>query len=147
MRSTGFIAATTIAAVVGCSAPPSAATTALGPFTTVAGRTIPIEWNGSATAADLASLAPLPLSFSDYGGQEKLAQLPRALDLTGAPAASAAAPGDVGYYAPNKVLVLYYDAVGSYPGIVIVGRMSTADTATVRALPDDAAATLAVPGR
>lgn len=95
-------------------------------------RTITIDWNDSATTHDLLSQAPLDLAFSDYGSQEKLATLPRELTRDGAPTSSAAGPGDVSYYAPNRVFVLHYQQIGSFPGIVPLGRISAEDVAFVR---------------
>ena len=40
----------------------------------------------NATARDLIAQLPLTLTFSDYGGQEKLAPLPQKLSLDGVPA-------------------------------------------------------------
>ncbi|KQQ20770.1 hypothetical protein ASF48_09265 [Rathayibacter sp. Leaf299] len=75
------------------------------------------------TAAGRSLLAQLPieLDFREYGGQEKIATLPAPLDLDGAPERAAAPAGTLGYYAPDQGLVLYYDDVGSYPGIVPLG--------------------------
>lgn len=99
----------------------------------VEGRVVPVEWNSSATAQDLLSQIPLELTFEDYAGQEKLAPLPRPLSLEGAPSASGAEVGEVAYYAPNKVIVVYYEATGRFPGIVPIGRISAEDTAFFRA--------------
>lgn len=77
----------------------------------------------NASAHDLVSLLPLSLEFRDYGGQEKLAELPRSLTLAGAPSGSNALAGDIGYYAPAGVIVLYYEDVGYFSGIVRLGRM------------------------
>ncbi|MFZ1912604.1 MAG: cyclophilin-like fold protein, partial [Propionicimonas sp.] len=96
---------------------------------TVAGRVIAAEWGDSSTARDLAAQSPLPLTFRDYGGQEKIAALPRALATDGVPPGADPEPNDVGYYAPDRVLVLYYTDVGYYPGIVRLGRLHPADMA------------------
>jgi Cyclophilin-like family len=42
--------------------------------------------SGNATARSLIGQLPLMLSFRDYGGQEKIAELPKALSLDGVPA-------------------------------------------------------------
>lgn len=77
------------------------------------------------TAAGRSLLAQLPieLDFREYGGQEKIATLPAPLDLDGAPERAAAPAGTLGYYAPDQGLVLYYEDVGSYPGIVPLGTI------------------------
>ncbi|MDO4900548.1 cyclophilin-like fold protein [Actinomyces sp.] len=75
----------------------------------------------SAAARSLLAQLPLDVSFSDYGGQELTASLPQDLDTTGMTAA-APQPGDIGWYEPGKVLVLYYTAVGSWPGLYVIGH-------------------------
>ncbi|WP_202616209.1 MULTISPECIES: cyclophilin-like fold protein [unclassified Actinomyces] len=76
--------------------------------------------DNAATRSLLAQL-PLEVSFSDYGGQELTASLPQDLDTTGM-SAGAPQPGDIGWYEPGKVLVLYYAAVGSWPGLYVIGH-------------------------
>ena len=112
---------------------------------TVAGRVIAAEWGDSSTARDLAALSPLTLTFRDYGGQEKVAALPRALATDGVPSGADPEPNDVGYYAPDRVLVLYYTDVGYYPGIVRLGRLHPADMAFLRDQPDGFEAILSTP--
>lgn len=112
---------------------------------TVAGRLIAAEWGDSSTARDLAAQSPLTLTFRDYGGQEKIATVPRALTTDGVPPGADPEPNDVGYYAPDRVLVLYYTDVGYYPGIVRLGRLHPADMAFLRDQPDGFEATLSTP--
>lgn len=76
----------------------------------------------NATARDLIAQLPLTLTFSDYGGQEKLAPLPRKLSLGGAPAGADPLPREIGYYAPAGVVVLYTSDVGYFTGIVRIGQ-------------------------
>ena len=102
---------------------------------------IVIEFNGQQVSGVLddtavsrslvAQLPPLELSFRDFGGQEKIATLPRPLDLSEAPAGSDAPALTVGYYAPDQGLVLYYESVGYYGGIVRLGTFT--DSATLQA--------------
>lgn len=75
----------------------------------------------SAAARSLLAQLPATLDFSDYGGQEKIATLSAPLDLSGAPDRAAAPAGTLGYYAPDQGLVLYYESVGAYSGIVPLG--------------------------
>ena len=49
---------------------------------------------------DFAAMLPLELRLSDYHGIEKVADLPRKLDTTDAPARYAAKAGDITLYAP-----------------------------------------------
>ncbi|MCE1180396.1 MAG: hypothetical protein LWW86_15385 [Micrococcales bacterium] len=109
---------------------------------TIAGRAIPIELDDNATARDLAGRAPLSLTFSDFGGQEKTATLPAALTMEGVPAGADPEANEIGYYAPNRVLVLYYEDIGYFDGIVRLGRMSADDMRFVREQPDGFSAEL-----
>ncbi|MBG6226599.1 hypothetical protein IWX63_003198 [Arthrobacter sp. CAN_A2] len=83
---------------------------------------------------------PLTLSLSDFGGQEKVAELPEPLDLDGAPAGSGAEPGMIGYYVPDQRLILYYDQVRYYAGVVPLGIFD--DVPAVESL--DGASTITV---
>jgi hypothetical protein len=94
------------------------------------GRTVTGSLSGNATARTLIKQLPLTLSFSDYGGQEKLARLPEPLSLDGVPAGDDADPLTIGYYAPGQVLVLYYEHVGYFRGIVRIGTFD--DLAAIR---------------
>lgn len=85
---------------------------------------------GNATARSLIDQLPLTLSFSDYGGQEKLAELPEPPSLDGVPAGDDADPLTIGYYVPGQVLVLYYGHVGYFRGIVRIGTFD--DLAAIR---------------
>lgn len=99
---------------------------------TVDDRLIPVELNDCSTARDLVSLLPLTVSFEDYGGQEKVGTLPERLTMDGVPSSADPEENDLGYYAPNRKLVLYYSDVGRYDGIVRLGRISPADMAFLR---------------
>lgn len=91
------------------------------------GQRIAGELDGSAASASLLAQLPLTLAFRDHGGQEKLSRLPAPLDLEGAPKGSEAAPLTIGYYAPDQSLVLYYDHVGYFNGIVPIGTYDNTD--------------------
>ena len=86
-------------------------------------------------ATELATLLPLDLTFTDFNDVEKVAPLGRALTLAGVPSADEPSPGEIGYYAPTRSLVLYYGRVGRWPGLVRVGRFDL-DLDELRALPD-----------
>jgi hypothetical protein len=96
----------------------------------IEGKTVTGSLSGNATARSLIKQLPLTLSFSDYGGQEKLAELPEPLALDGVPAGDDADPLTIGYYAPGQVLVLYYESVGYFRGIVRIGTFD--DLAAIR---------------
>lgn len=74
------------------------------------------------TARDLIAQLPLTLTFRDFNGVEKIAQLPRKLTVEGVPAGDDPSPLDIGYYAPSRDLVFYYDDVGYFTGIVRLGQ-------------------------
>lgn len=86
-------------------------------------------------ARELAGLLPLTLTFKDFNRVEKVASLDRALTLRGVPDADAPEPGEIGYHAPTRGLVLYYDRPGRWPGLVRMGRF-THDLDALRNLPD-----------
>jgi hypothetical protein len=79
--------------------------------------------NDTSTARALAAQLPLTLPFRDLMGQEKVAELPQVLPLTGVPESDDPVPGDIGYWVPDGRLVLYYGDVGNYSGIVRIGRI------------------------
>jgi len=124
------------------SAPPStppSPTAAADPAAAAAGTRIVLEIDGqridghlsdNPTATSLVAQLPLTLTLSDFDGQEKEARLPAPLSLDGAPERSGAEPLTIGYYSPNQRLILYYDRVGSYAGIVPIGTF--ADLEAVR---------------
>ncbi|ASD22555.1 hypothetical protein B7495_11035 [Cryobacterium sp. LW097] len=87
----------------------------------------------NAASASLLAQLPLELSFKDFGAQEKIAGLPAPLSLDGMPSGGSAEPGTIGYYAPDQALVLYYDTVGYYSGIIPIGTFN--EVAAVRNAP------------
>lgn len=111
--------------------PSSAAAADSTPITIdVGGETVTGTLSSNATARSLIGQLPLTLSFRDYGGQEKIAELPEALSLDGVPAGDSAEPLTIGYYAPDQALVLYYESVGYSRGIVRIGSFD--DLAAIR---------------
>ena len=77
----------------------------------------------NATARDLIAQLPLTLTFRDFNGVEKIAQLPRKLSMTGVPAGDDPFPRDIGYYAPSGDIVFYYDDAPAFDGIVRIGEI------------------------
>ncbi|AYD89105.1 hypothetical protein D5R93_01810 [Actinomyces lilanjuaniae] len=100
---------------------------------TLGGSLLAATLDDSPASRSLLRQLPVTVSFSDYAGQEILAALPEALDVTGM---SAAAPqaGDIAWYTPNKVLVLAYSSVGHWPGLYVIGRISGDTTRTASTL-------------
>ncbi|WP_172120740.1 cyclophilin-like fold protein [Actinomyces faecalis] len=82
-----------------------------------------VVWDNP-TGRDLLEQLPLTLQFSDYAGQEKLADLPRELTMEGMPRGDSPQVGDLGYYSPNGVLVIYTSKVGYWNGIARIGRVT-----------------------
>lgn len=101
---------------------------------------IPGRLEGGATSASLLARLPRTLPFRDMGGQEKLADLGEALDLLGAPSRSDTQPRTIGYYGPTRNLVLYYEYVGTFSGIVPFGSFD--DLGPVEDLADGTPVTL-----
>lgn len=95
----------------------------------------------NATARDLIAQLPLTLTFSDFGGQEKLAPLSRKLSMTGVPAGADPLPREIGYYAPAGVIVFYYSDVGYFNGIVRIGQFD-GDMDAITNQTDDFTATI-----
>jgi hypothetical protein len=111
--------------------PAAAGSSQLTPITIqIDGETVTGTLSGNAAARSLIEQLPLTLSFSDYGGKEKTAELPEPLSLDGVPAGDDADPLTIGYYAPDQALVLYYEHVGYFPGIVRIGSFD--DLAPIR---------------
>jgi len=100
---------------------------------TVNARTVTAQLGDNAATTSLLAQLPLELYFADFGGQEKIARIPSPLALDGLPTGGSAEPGTIGYYAPDQSLVLYYDSVGYYPGIIPLGVFD--DIAAVRDAP------------
>lgn len=72
-------------------------------------------------ARDFAALLPLDLTLSDYHSTEKVADLPRRLDTTDAPASYAPKVGDITYFAPWGNLAIFYKPFPSSSGLVRLG--------------------------
>ncbi|MFB2581377.1 cyclophilin-like fold protein [Herbiconiux sp. P15] len=134
-------------------APPAAPTAPTGPEApassdiritfTVNGTAVNAVLAPSAASTSLLAQLPLELSFDDFGGQEKIAGIPSPLALDGLPTGGSAEPGTIGYYAPDQAIVLYYDSVGYYEGIIPLGTFD--GVATVRDAPPFEATLTATP--
>lgn len=74
-------------------------------------------------ARDLASLLPITLTFRDFHGTEKIADLPKRLSTTGEPEGTSASAGDLTYYAPWGNLALFYRDHGYASGLVALGSL------------------------
>lgn len=87
----------------------------------VDGVQLPATLDDTPAGRDFAALLPLDLTLSDYHATEKVADLPRKLDTTGAPASYAAQPGDITLYAPWGNLAIFYKPFPSAAGLVRLG--------------------------
>lgn len=96
---------------------------------------ISAELYDNPVAEELARQLPLELTFHDYNNVEKVAILDEPLRLRDVPGPDAPAPGEIGYYSPDRGLVLYYESPGSWPGLVRLGRFDY-DLTALRELAD-----------
>jgi hypothetical protein len=100
-------------------------------------RSITAQLADNLTAQDLADQLPLTLTFRDFNGVEKTAELPRPLTTEGVPEGDDPEITDIGYYAPDNNLVLYYGDVGYWNGIIRIGRFNTDDVDFIKRQPDN----------
>lgn len=77
----------------------------------------------NAAARDLAAQLPLTVTFGDLNGVEKSGPLPRKLLVNGLPTGDDPQVGDLGYWAPDGNLVVYYGDVGYWTGIERLGEI------------------------
>ncbi|AJE49227.1 cyclophilin-like fold protein [Celeribacter indicus] len=82
---------------------------------------LPATLDDTPAGRDFAALLPLELTLSDYHGIEKIADLPRALDTTGAPASYKPETGDITLYAPWGNLAIFYKPFSDSHGLVRLG--------------------------
>ena len=92
-----------------------------------------ITLNVSAAAQDFARLAPASLTLTDYSRVEKVADLPRKLSTTGAPAGYQPMAGDVCYYAPWGNLAVFLQDFQFANGLVLLGRLEDTPEAPLAA--------------
>lgn len=91
---------------------------------TIGDQTFGATLHDSPAARDLLAQFPVTVEMIDHGGVEKTGPLPHPLSLKGQPAGAVRDLGDVGYYAPDNNLVLYYGDQSYFPG------MSSSDDST-----------------
>lgn len=102
-------------------AEPSRETAMTRIYLTVGNETIAATLDDTPTGRDFAALLPLELSLSDYHATEKIADLPRRLDTTDAPASYTPKAGDITYYAPWGNLAIFYKPFRNSRGLVRLG--------------------------
>ncbi len=96
-------------------------------------------------ARDFAGLLPLTLTLTDFHATEKVADLPRRLDTSGAPAGTSATAGDITYYAPWGNLAIFYRDFRHSPGLVRLGSLEPAAVTTLRSHNGPFTATIDIP--
>ncbi|MFP8965008.1 cyclophilin-like fold protein [Pokkaliibacter sp. CJK22405] len=87
----------------------------------------------SEAARSFIALLPMTLKLSDYHGIEKVADLPKRLDTSDAPAGIKPEVGDVTYYSPWGNLAIFTKGFGYASGLVLLGRIE-GGAAAVRTL-------------
>lgn len=95
----------------------------------------------SPTCQALLDQLPLTLDFEDLNGVEKVGHLEDELAQDEAPEGDDPVVGDLGYYAPEGNVVLYYGDVGYWDGIVRIGTIH-GDLSVISDQNDDFTATL-----
>jgi hypothetical protein len=120
---------------------PSDRNSAMDIRVTLDGRPVDATLNDSPAARDFAGLLPLTLDLEDFHQTERIADLPRRLTTSGAPAPAAPKAGDLTYYAPWGNLALFYrDGPSASADLLILGhidagadRLAGADRITIEA--------------
>jgi hypothetical protein len=92
---------------------------------TIDGKTVDALLDDNATARDFLSLLPLMLTLRDYVSTEKIADLPKKLSTSGAPAGYDPEIGDLAYYAPWGNLSIFYRDFRYADGLVRLGRIES----------------------
>ncbi len=82
-----------------------------------------VTLDDNASARELADMLPLDLTISDFGGNEKIAYLPRKLTQLERGPFPNAAPGDLCYYVPWGNLALFHGGYESTRDLVRLGRL------------------------
>ena len=87
----------------------------------VGNETLSATLDDTPAGRDFAALLPLELTLSDYNATEKVADLPRKLDTSDAPASYTPKTGDLTYYAPWGNLAIFYKPFRTARGLVRLG--------------------------
>jgi hypothetical protein len=75
------------------------------------------------TSRDFVTLLPLTTEFSDFARAEKIASLPRRLDIQNTPTARETSGSDFTYYAPWGNLAIFYKGFGADGQLYVLGRI------------------------
>ena len=79
----------------------------------------------NAAARGFATLLPLSLTLTDYAVLERIAELPRKLSVTDAPAGITPKAGDINYYAPWGNLAIFVGNDRYARGLARLGRVDS----------------------
>lgn len=101
----------------------------------VGGQALPATLDETPVGRDFAALLPLELTLTDYHGIEKVADLPRKLDTTDAPASYTPKRGDITLYAPWGNLAIFYKPFQNSRGLVRLGEFDGEIDALLRVDP------------
>jgi len=77
----------------------------------------------SLPAREFIAQLPLTLQLEDYAATEKIAQLPRSLNVEGEPEGITPVAGDMAFYAPWGNLAIFHRPFGYSKGLVRLGRI------------------------
>lgn len=134
-RSMGTVRMMTAALVLAGApgAEPSKETAMTRIHVIVGEETLSATLDDTATGRDFAALLPLEITLADYHATEKVADLPRRLDTTGAPDSYAPKAGDITYYAPWGNLAIFYKPFRNSKGLIRLGAFDGTVDALLRA--------------
>lgn len=76
------------------------------------------------SSRDFASMLPLDLTVSDFASNEKLAYLPRKINLEARGPFPNAAPGDLCYFIPWGNLAMFHGSYESTSDLIRLGRFN-----------------------
>lgn len=96
---------------------------------------LPATLDDTPTGRDFAAMLPLELTLEDYHGIEKVADLPRTLNTSGAPGRYEPKPGDITLYAPWGNLAIFYKPFPSSRGLVRLGAFDGPIDALLKSAP------------
>jgi hypothetical protein len=92
---------------------------------TVAGTELTATLIDSKTTQDFISLLPLTITMEDYGGTEKISDLPKRLSIEDAPQGIDPSVGDITYYAPWGNMAIFIRDFGYSSGLVLLGKIDS----------------------
>ncbi len=91
---------------------------------TVSGKAYVLLLENHPGVESLLEQLPITVRFEDYGRTERIAYLPKKLDVSGAPNVSTPATGDIAYYIPWGNLAVFVEPFRRSPGLMPLGRLT-----------------------